>query len=183
MKKMIFAFAAMIAATLPAFQVIQPTVGADGRLQAQAGGKLVRVIAVSPTVAAGTVNLEAVYSTALFTNAVDIAVTTSKTYRVAWSNQVSHAVFTNSYAALPIPIQIYCAQLSIATNTAVTAITNTWPVYERTAYVTNAIITGGTATNGIYSGAPASDTYLSGADTLFFTGTATANGFLRLVFE
>ena len=183
MKKMIFAIAAMIAATLSAFQVVQPTVGADGRLTAQAGGKLVRVIAVSPTVATGTVNLEAVYSTALFTNAVDIATTTGTTYRVAWSNQVSHAVFTNEYATLPIPVQIYCAQLSIATNTTVTAITNTWPVYERTAYVTNAIVTGGTASGGIYSAAPASDTYLSGTDTLYFSGTATSNGFLRLVFE
>ena len=109
--------------------------------------------------------------------------TTSKTYRVAWSNQVSHAVFTNSYAALPIPIQIYCAQLSIATNTAVTAITNTWPVYERTAYVTNAIITGGTASGGIYSGEPAAATFLTSVDSLYFTGTATSNGFLRLVFE
>lgn len=183
MKKMIFAFAAMIAATLSAFQVVQPTIAADGRLSAQAGGKLVRVIAVSPTVATGTVNLEAVYSTALYTNAVDIAETTGTTYRVAWSNQVSHAVFTNEYTALPIPIQIYCAQIEIATNTTVTAITNTWPVYERTAYVTNAIVTGGTASGGIYSAAPTADTFLSGTDTLYFSGTATSNGFLRLVFE
>ena len=94
MKKMIFAVAAMVAATLSAFQVVQPTVEADGRLTAQAGGKLVRVIAVSPTVAAGTVNLEAVYSAA-----------------------------------------------------------------------------------------PTADTFLSGVDTLYFTGTAISNGFLRLVFE
>ena len=183
MKKTIFAIAAMIAATLSAYQVVQPMVEADGRLTAQAGGKLVRVIAVSPTVATGTVNLEAVYSTAIFTNAVYIKETTVKTYRVAWSNQVSHAVFTNEYATLPIPVQIYCAQLSIATNTTVTAITNTWPVYERTAYVTNAIVTGGTASGGIYSAAPAADTFLSGTDTLYFSGTATSNGFLRLVFE
>ena len=183
MKKMIFAVAAMVAATLAAFQVVQPTVGPDGRLTAQAGGKLVRVIAVSPTVAAGTVNLEAVYSAAIFTNAVSVTETTGTTYRVAWSNQVSHAVFTNEYAALPIPVQVYCTQLEVATNTTVTAITNTWPVFERTACVTNAIITGATASGGIYSAAPTADTFLSGVDTLYFSGTATQNGFLRLVFE
>ena len=180
MKKLTL-FAALFALGLSAATVRQFTPASGDPFSAGVGGKLVQVTVFS-TEAAGTVNLASVWSAPTYTNAIDIAVTTSTVWAVEYSNTVTHAVFTNRVDFMPFPVQVYCDVIGSNATVTVTAVTNTTPVQSGVVTVTNAIISGGSCVSGVYSGAPASNTWISGTDALIFTGTAKG-GFLRLVIE
>ena len=118
----------------------------------------------------------------MYTNAVAISYVTNYTYTVAYSNVVTAAIFTNTVPTLPLPVQVYCNVLWHETNATVTAATNvSWALKEVVS--TNVSLLSGTASGKVYSGAPASSTYISPTEELVFTGTAATNGWLRLVLE
>ena len=146
------------------------------------GGKLVQATAYSATQSGGSFALSAVYSAPVYTNAVAISYATNYSYTVAYSNVVTAAIFTNTVPTLPLPVQVYCNVLWHETNTTVTASTNvSWALKEVVS--TNVSLLSGTASGKVYSGAPASSTYISPTEELVFTGTAATNGWLRLVLE
>ena len=119
----------------------------------------------------------AVYGT-ITTNILTSLVTTNMPIAVELSTNTFHAVTPEAFArAYPLH-----TLLSLSTNVTTTATTNIWPVLQRWVAVTNAIISGGTCSGSMYSGAPATNTYLKAHEWLIFTGTATG-GFLRLILE
>ena len=173
--------AAFAACAAFAAQVSQYAMPADGmEFSSAVGGKIARVQVFSP-VASGTVALKSIWSADVYTNAVKISAATSTVWSVVYSNYVSHTVFTNTAYRLPFPSVTFSNLIASNAVTTVEVTTNTWPVYQKTVCATNAIVSG-TCSGGVYSGAPASDTWIGATDHLIFTGTATG-GFLRIVTE
>ena len=76
----------------------------------------------------------------------------------------------------------YPFNILVSSNAAVSVSvsTNTWPVFEKSVFVTNTIASG-TCSGGIFTNAP-SGVYLAPGEKLLFTGTATG-GHLRLILE
>ena len=182
MKKLMTSAAMLAAAQLLAFRVATFAPLADGtEFVADEGGKVIAVEAFSPLAASGTVALQSVWRADIFTNALDIAVSTQTVCTIVWSNTVTRAVTTNTYNSAKVKPPLWEVALSSNVVTSVNAVTNTWPVYKETAYATNAIVSG-TASSGKYSGAPAAATYIAPGERLVFTGTASG-GFLRLILE
>ena len=185
MKKILtFAAAALLAATTAhAFRVVTLAPLENGAsFTCPEGGKVTAVEAYSPSAASGTVTLDSIWTAAIFTNAVELLPpTTQIVHTVVWSNDVTAAVFTNSYTSLAVHAPLHLIALSSNTVYNVSQITNSWPVLKETAVATNAIVTG-TAEDGKYSGAPASATYIAPGEKLIFTGTASG-GFLRIILE
>ena len=146
------------------------------------GGKLVQAMAYSATQTGGSFALAAVYSAPVYTNAVAISYSTNRSYTVAYSNVVTATIFTNTVQTLPVPVQVYCNVLWHETNTTVTASTNvSWALKEVVS--TNVSLLSGTASGKVYSGAPASSTYISPNDEIVFSGTAATNGWIRIILE
>ena len=115
---------------------------------------------------------------------------TNVTYRTVVTNVPAQVVFTNTFAAAdfgPFAVALWNAGnpmdtlLSVSTNVTVTATTNSWRALKSVLSVTNTLVTGSCSTN-IFSGSPASDTYLREHEWLVFEGTATG-GWLRLILE
>ena len=119
-----------------------------------------------------------VFTHAVQTNIITSTVMTNVPVAVELSTNTFHAVTPEAFArAYPMH-----TLLSLSTNVTTTATTNIWPVLQREVAVTNAIISGGTCSGSMYSGAPATNTYLKAHEWLIFSGTATG-GFLRLILE
>jgi hypothetical protein len=178
MKKIIAFFAAAAAFACMAAVVVpfSPTNG--GVVKLGTGGKLTRVEAFSP-VSGGTVALKSIYAAKVYTNAIAITVATNVSYRVVETNYYTHTVFTNDFPNLSFEDDP--GILSVATNVAVSAVTNVWPVFKETLAVTNSIVSG-TQSGYTYTNSLASPVYLAPGETLLFTGTGVG-GFVRLIFE
>jgi hypothetical protein len=176
-KSFIFAALAFIACAVFAFNVSQfaPKDGAAYTL-GSVGGKLVAVEAFSP--GNGGVTLKRVWSSDVYTNAVQLVPSTSTVYTVTYSNAYTHVVSTNQYNTLSWIYDPYI--IAQTTNTTVTVATNTWPVFKNTVAITNTLVTG-TAVSNVYTGAPSATTYLAPGEKLLVEGAT--NGFFRLVFE
>ena len=149
------------------------------------GGKLVAIQVFSP-VASGTVSLKSIYEAAVFTNAVQIETFTATNMTVVSSNRLDATVSTNTVPAamfaFPTWQRAYPFNILVSSNAAVSVSvsTNTWPVFEKSVFVTNTIASG-TCSGGIFTNAP-SGVYLAPGEKLLFTGTATG-GHLRLILE
>lgn len=178
MKK--FALLAAIAASLAALAAqVAPFTPVDGAaFKVSQGGKLVRVESFSP-VSGGTIALKSVWSTDVYTNALDILTATNMSYTVVESNAYTHVVTTNIFPNLSFENDP--GIVSIATNATVAVTTNKWPVFEKTVAVTNAIVSG-TQTGFVYTNNLPNAVYLAPGEKLIFTGTAVG-GWLRLIFE
>lgn len=167
-----------------AFRVIElPT---SGTFAPGEGGRLVAVEVFAPT--NGTVSLKRVWSSAVYTNAIEIVTNATGALTVSvWSNVTSHAVYTNWTDSLRGISHAYPYAPPAYTNLSVTVTqladvsTNVLSGLWKIVAVTNAIVSG-TASANVYSGAPAATNYLSAGDKLLFDGTATG-GFLRLILE
>lgn len=165
------AFACMAAIVVP----FSPTDG--GVVKLGTGGKLTRVESFSP-VSGGTIALSSIYSAPTYTNAIEITVVTNISYRVVETNYYTHTVFTNDFPNLSFEDDP--GILSVATNVAVSAVTNVWPVFKETVAVTNSIVSG-TQTGYVYTNNVA-PLFLAPGERLLFTGTGVG-GFVRLIFE
>ncbi len=183
MKKAILAIAALAAFGAFAHMVTLHPASGDVFSVGGQGGKIVAVQAFSPTQSGGSLTLQSIWSADVYTNGSAVAYSTNVAYQVAYSNTVTAAVFTNAVAYLPPPVQVYANVIGIVTNETIVATTNSWRGWQKTVAATNDIISGATATGNVYSGAPASDTYVSGFENLIFTGTAATGGWLRIVVE
>ena len=129
-------------------------------------------------------------SSSVSTNIYTGAVLTNVTYRTVVTNVPAQVVFTNTIAAADFgsftvarwntgnPLDTL---MSVSTNVTVTATTNSWRVLKSVLSVTNTIVTGSCFGN-VYSGSPASDTFLKAHEWLVFEGTGTG-GWLRLILE
>lgn len=168
-----FAAFACVAATVVPFK---PQSGATFKLSQ--GGKLTRVEAFSP-VSGGTVALSSIYSAPVYTNAVEISTLTNISYTVVETNYYTHAVTTNSFPNLSFIDDP--GILSVSTNSVVSAVTNTWPVFQKNVAVTNSLVSG-TQTGYVYTNALGTAKYLAPGEVLLFTGTGVG-GWLRLIFE
>ena len=123
------------------------------------------------------------------TNVYTHAVETNQLTKVVVTNIPNQVVFTNSFDAADgsITAEGWAASypldalLSISTNTTVTTTTNIYPVVKQYVTVTNTLVTGSCSSH-VFTGSPATDTYLKAHEWLEFEGTATG-GFLRLVLE
>ena len=178
MKK--FALLAAIAASLAAIAAqVAPFTPVDGAaFKVSQGGKLVRVESFSP-VSGGTLALKSIWSTDVYTNALDILTATNMSYTVVESNAYTHVVTTNVFPNLSFENDP--GIVSVATNAIVTVTTNKWPVFEKTVAVTNAIVSG-TQTGFVFTNTLQNAVYLAPGEHLLFTGTAVG-GFVRLIFE
>ena len=176
-KTFVFAALALAVCAAFAFNVSQfaPKDGAAYTL-GTVGGKLVAVEAFAPD--NGGVTLKRVWSSDVYTNAVQLVPSTSTVYTVTYSNVYTHVVSTNRYSTLSWIYDPYIT--AQATNTTVIVATNTWRAYERTVAITNTLVTG-TAVSNVYTGAPSATTYLAPGEKLLVEGAT--NGFFRLVFE
>ncbi len=158
-----------------------------GVLIAEHAGELSRVEVFS-TNATGTVTLGVEWQRPVFSNAVEIVSTTYTNCTVASSNRLNAvtrsetfpiAAFTPASWQNAHPLELLTG---VTTNTVVTSVTNTWQAYSRTIAVTNAIVTGGTCTSNVYTGAPARATWIAPGDRIIFSGTALG-GFIRFCQE
>lgn len=178
MKK--FALLAAIAASLAAIAAqVASFAPEDGvTYTVKNGGKLVRVESFAP-VSGGTFAISAIYSADVYTNAIDVATLTNTTYTVVETNYYTHAVTTNTFPNLSFVDDP--GILGVTTNVTVSAVTNTWKVYEKTVASTNAIASG-TASGHLGASSLTNAVYLAPGEKLIFTGTAVG-GWLRLIFE
>lgn len=177
--KKLFATLALFAAFACAAAVVVPfSPTSGGTFKLSQGGKLVRVEAFSP-VSGGTVALSSIYSAPVYTNAVEIYTLTNVSYTVVESNAYTHAVTTNAFPNLSFVDDP--GIIGVSTNTVVSAVTNRWPVFQKTVAVTNSIVSG-TQTGYIYTNELGTAKYLAPGEVLRFTGTGVG-GFIRLIFE
>ena len=180
MKSFITFIAAIAAAVASAYSVAQFPLPEAGELPARnSGGKVVAVQVFAPT--NGSVALKSVWSADVYTNATTYAYATNTSWEVAYSNTVLSTVYTNAYSHADFPIEIYSVPLATNVIRNVTVTTNTASVYKETVVTTNSLVTG-TASSHVYSGAPASDTFIAPFEKIVFEGTAVG-GWLRIVLE
>lgn len=185
MKIKMLALAAVVTACC-AFRVVELSPTPEGAFAPGGGGKLVAVEAFAPT--NGTVSLKRVWATDLYTNATVLVTNATGSLTVSvWSNVTTHAVYTNTVNSLRGVSHAYPYSAPAYTNilTTVTPLadvsTNAVRGLWKTVAVTNSVVSG-SASESVYSGAPANATYISPSEKLLFDGTARG-GFLRLVFE
>ncbi len=183
MKNAILVMAAMMLAACAHGRVVTFDPASDTMEVGGSGGKLVAVQAFSPTQSGGSISLKSVWSAPVYTNCQKVTTTTSYRYQAVYSNLVSHAVYTNTYTALPIPSQIYSSTLGVTTNATTTSVTNSWKAFKETVATTNTIVNSATATGHAYDGTLDTPVYLGPFDRLIFTGTGANDGWLRLVLE
>ena len=106
---------------------------------------------------------------------------------VTVTNIPAQTVFTNIYPAADFTIATWTRAnpistfISVATNTTVTATTNSWPVLKETVTAKETIFSG-TLTGNQYTNSPAG-VYIIPGERLIFSGTSATNGWLRLVLE
>ena len=184
MKKM-FALAAILLACC-AFRVAEVPLAESGEFTLHDGGRLAAVEVFAPT--NGSVSLKQIWSAPVYTNVVSVVTNGAGTLSVGvWSNLTTHVVYTNWHNSLRGASYRYPYAMATDTNleTTVSALadvsTNVLSSLWKIVAVTNAIVSG-TASDNVYSGAPAATNYLSAGDKLLFDGTATG-GFLRLILE
>lgn len=179
MKKLLFLVAAIALSPLAPAADVASFAPEDGAMYSVSrGGKLVRVESFSP-VSGGTFALSSVYSADVYTNAIDVATLTNTTYTVVETNYYTHAVTTNTFPNLSFVDDP--GILGVTTNVTVSAVTNTWKVYEKTVASTNAIASG-TASGHLGASSLTNAVYLAPGEKLLFAGTAVG-GWLRLIFE
>ena len=181
MKKFIAILALALCGAAPALTVEQysPTPGAE--FSASSGGGL-RAAEVFSGVSGGTAKLERLRSVNVYTNAVDILTSTQTVFTVVFTNTVDQIVFTNTYpTTVGIKPPLYCSVIASNLVLNITATTNTWPVLKEVCSDAETVFSG-TLTGHLYTNSPAG-VYLLPGDKLIFSGTASTNGWLRLILE
>lgn len=98
------------------------------------------------------------------------AFSTNATGTVALKTVYQAPIFTNAVKTA-----------TLTTNATTTTGTITYPVVKQYVTVTNTLVSGSCSSN-VFSGSPATDTYLKAHEWIIFEGTATG-GFIRLVLE
>ena len=150
------------------------------------------VVVASNRLAATTVRVPIVVTNGVVavTNAALGTVSYVTNITTSVTNVPAQVVFTNTLAAAdfgPFTVARWNSGnpldtlLSVSTNVTVTATTNSWRVLKSMVSVTNTIISG-SCSGSVYSGSPATNTYLAPHEWLVFEGTATG-GWLRLILE
>ena len=179
MKKLFTIAAALVAAIASAYTVAQYDLAEAGELPARTtGGKVVAVQVYAPT--NGTVALTSVWSAEVYTNLTTVSASTNYLWTVAYSNTNTRAVYTNTYTSAGWPMPIYSIPLATNDLTSVSSVTNVTRVFKEQVS-TNVAIVSGSAANHVYSGSPASNTYIAPGERMVYTGAL--GGWLRLILE
>ena len=182
----ILALGLAIAGLCATVEQITPTPGVE--FPADKGGALIRTEVFSGSLANGSAKLERVYGIDVYTNSYRVVTNATGTLTVSvWSNLTSHVTYTNWTDTLNTTYYTYPYMTATDTNlsTRTTALynigTNVVAVLAEAVRQRQTIFENTLADNLCTNAIEA--VYLLPGDKLIFSGTASTNAWLRLIFE